>query len=117
MKSYQTDSTMRTMTLHSYSESDMQAYARACVSSATAAKDAALEAARENAERYRAMRDEFLWSMVSNTERTDLTLHMPGVSLAAIGPNSDEFDAAIDAARAATSGEGMGEAASAATRF
>ena len=40
-----------------------------------------------------------------------------GVSLAAIGPNSDEFDAAIDAARAAASGEGMGEAASSATRF
>ena len=29
MKSYQTDSTMRTMTLHSYSKSDMQAYASA----------------------------------------------------------------------------------------
>ena len=72
----------------------------------------ALKAARENAERYRAMRDEFLWSMVSNTERTDLTLYMPGVSLAAINPNSDEFDAVIDAARAATSAEGMGEAAS-----
>ena len=53
MKSYQTDSTMRTMTLHSYSESDMQAYARANVAHATAARDAEVEALRDAADRLR----------------------------------------------------------------
>jgi len=43
MKSYQTDSTMRTMTLHSYSKSDMQAYARANVANAIATLQAEYE--------------------------------------------------------------------------
>ena len=61
--------------------------------------EAEAESLRADAERYRAMRDDFPWSMFSDTEFTALTLHMPGVSLAAIGPNAEDFDAAIDAAR------------------
>src|SRR5690606_16850711 len=46
IESYQTDSTMRTWTLHSYSESDMRVYARANVAHATAALQAEVEELR-----------------------------------------------------------------------
>lgn len=51
----------------------------------------------KDAERYRRLRDEFTWSLTSNSDGTRLSVHMPGVSLTKIGPHSDEFDAAIDA--------------------
>lgn len=51
MRSYQTDSTMRTMTLYSYSASDMRDYARTNVAHATAALQAEVDALRAEVER------------------------------------------------------------------
>jgi hypothetical protein len=62
----------------------------------------ALEAAREDgrdAERYRDMRDKFTWTLTSGEDRYKLTFHMPKIGLVAIGPDDDDFDAAIDQAR------------------
>lgn len=70
----------------------------------------AIEAAMRDAERYRAMRDEFSWTL-SGFDRARLTMHLPGITLEAIGPDSNDFDTAIDAAIAARGGVGGSDGA------
>jgi len=60
-----------------------------------------LVADRRDAERYRWLRDDVTWVLTSGSDGTRISAYMMGVNVASIGPDSHEFDAAIDAALAA----------------
>ena len=53
---------------------------------------------KRDAERYRWLRDDVPWLLTSGSDGTRITAYMMGINIASIGPYSDEFDEAIDAA-------------------
>lgn len=80
---------------------DHAAMARALLKEADNEADAAesrLREAERDARRYRWLRDECVWALANDPIGARLTVHMAGVSLSAIGPDDDDFDAAIDRA-------------------